>query len=106
MSWEDWIMRQSGLSKDKTVYDVLAEMAVSSYELDKRNRKADLKDRCQFFILWWMKNRHKMNIYTSTPTLGILLNSHHSTILHYIHKRKPTIMYEENTRCINDFLNS
>lgn len=106
MSWEDWIMRQSGLSKEKTVYDVLAEMAVSSYDLNKRNRKAELKDKCQFFILWWMKNRNKMNLYTSTTTVGKLMGCDHSTILHYVHRRKPTIMYEENTRCINDFLNS
>jgi hypothetical protein len=106
MSWEDWIMRENGLSKEKTVFDLLCEMAVSSYYLSKKSRKADLKDRMQFFILWWKNNKKKMNKYNSTTALGGLLGCDHSTVLHYIHRRKPTMFYNDNTRCINDFLNS
>jgi hypothetical protein len=106
MGWEDWIMRQNGLSKERTVYDVLSELAVSSYSLTRKSRKADLKDKMQYFILWWNKNKKNMRVYNSTIALGKLLNCDHSTVLHYIHTRKPTIMYEENTKCINDFLNS
>jgi hypothetical protein len=106
MSWEDWIMRENGLSNNKTVFDVLCEMAVSSYYLTKKSRKEDLKDRMQFFILWWNTNKDKMYAYKTTTALGGLLHCDHSTILHHIHKRKPTIMYKKNTKCINDFLNS
>jgi len=106
MSWEDWIMRQSGLSVEKTVYDVLSEMAVQSYYLDRKNRKSDLKDRVHCFILWWNKNKPKMKAYNTTISVGRLLNCDHSTVIHYLGKRKPSIMYDENTKCINDFLNS
>jgi|LauGreDrversion4_2_1035121.scaffolds.fasta_scaffold50222_3 hypothetical protein len=106
MSWEDWIYRQSGLSVEKTAYDILAELAVSSYNLDKKHRKAELKDRCQCFIIWWNKNKHLMNKYKSLHSVGELMNKNHATIIHQLKRRKPTIMYDINTRCINDFLNS
>jgi hypothetical protein len=51
-------------------------------------------------------NKKKMNKYNSTTALGGLLDCDHSTVLHYIHRRKPTMFYNDNTRCINDFLNS
>lgn len=105
MSWEDWIIRQTE-DKPYTSYDFLCELCVSSYGLNKKSRKADLKDKCHFFIHWWYKNRNNMNTYTTTVKLGQLLNVDHSTILHYAHRRKPTIFFEENTICINDFLNS
>lgn len=88
------------------MYDVFLELAVSSYELDKKNRKAELKDRLQYFILWWNKNKSAMGKYNTLVELGGLVKKDHATILHYLKRRKPTINYEYNTACIRDFLNS
>ena len=106
MCWEDWIMREQGLSIEKTSYDILCEMAVSSYYLNKRSRKADLKDRVHCFLIWWTKNKRLMKSYNTTTTIGRLLNVDHSTVIHMLKRRKQTIMYEDNTKCISDFLNS
>jgi len=106
MSWEDWIIRQASNNVEMTSYDFLCELCVSSYSLDKKSRKADLKDRVQFFILWWNVNKPKMSKYNTLTKMGTLLNADHTTVLHYIKRRKPTIMYEQNVKCINDFLNS
>lgn len=109
MSWDEWIARQeSDPEKNliKGTYDILLELCVSSYDLSNRSRKAHFKDQRQFFILWWFKNKKNMKHYNSTVKLGEALKCDHSTIIHYLHRRKPTILYYENTRCISDFLNS
>lgn len=109
MSWDEWIARQESdpeKNLHKGTFDVLLEMCVSSYDLDKKSRKAGLKDKVQYFILWWNKHKSKMKYYKSTVKLASLLKVDHSTIVHYTHRRKPTIFYSENTRCIDDFLNS
>jgi len=105
MDWEWWIM-SSNENTDYSRYDFLCELAVSSYKLNKKSRKADLKDTVQFFILWWKKNKKQMKKYNTLVSIAGLLCVDHTTIIHYIKRRKPTIMYEENTKCINDFLNS
>jgi chromosomal replication initiation ATPase DnaA len=101
--WLEWINRSEGKSSS---YDTLAELAVSSYMLKSRSRKAELKDQVFCFIHWWMENKKKMVKYNSTIALGALLGRDHSTVIHYIHKRKPTLLYEHNVRCIRDFLYS
>ena len=100
-----WI---AGYEKDeeKSSYDVLAELAVSSYELDRKNRKSELKDMVQYFIKWWYSERKKMKKYNTSVAIGKLLNKDHATVLHSLKKRKPTLYYDENTACIRDFLKS
>lgn len=106
MSWEDWIVRQETKGNDMTSYDVLCELCVSSYGLNRRSRKADLKDKVHFFILWWKKNSNVMSKYKTYTSIGALLGTDHTTIIHYLKRRKPTILFEENVKCIDDFLNS
>jgi hypothetical protein len=106
MSWEEWIVRQESGKSDMTSYDFLCELCVSSYDLSKKSRKADLKDKVHFFILWWNTNKSKMSKYTGQVKIGQLLGVDHTTIVHFLKRRKPTIFYEENVKCINDFLNS
>jgi hypothetical protein len=105
MDWEWWIINSQNEIKYSR-YDFLCELAISSYKLDKKSRKSELKDTVQFFLLWWEKNKKKMNRYNTYTSIGILMKIDHSTVLHHLRKRKPTAMYTENTRCINDFLNS
>lgn len=106
MSWEEWMINQENTAGYKNRYDLLAELAVSAYKLSKKSRKEDLKDRVQFFCLWWKDNKNLMGIYSSTTKLEKLLCLDHTTICHHINHRKPTIFYLDNTKCINDFLNS
>jgi hypothetical protein len=106
MSWEDWITIQETNGRKMTSYDVMCELCVSSYSLDKKSRKSNLKDKVHFFVLWWMANRSKMVRYTSYMKIAELLKVDHSTIVHYVGTRKPTILFDENVKCINDFLNS
>jgi len=85
-------------------YDRLCELAVNSYELDKKNRKVELKDMVQYFCLWWLSNRKNMRYYTSYEKIGKLLNKNHTTVVHHISKRKPSNFYNQNIACIKDFL--
>lgn len=86
--------------------DLLIELAVSSYGLDERSRKADLKDKVQFFIKWWYERRRFMIKYKTLESLANLMGIDHATVLHHIKRRKPTAMYKENSKCLSDFLNS
>ena len=88
-----------------TVYDRLCELAINSYELNKVDRTASLKDKLQYFILWWFNNRGRMKAYNRYSKIAKLLNKNHATIVHHIRRRKPTLFYDINTECIKDFLN-
>lgn len=90
----------------KSTYDILAELAVSSYELDKKSRKSELKDQMQYFIKWWFSEKNKMKKYNTSVKIGKLLKKDHATVLHSLKRRKPTIFYDINTACISDFLKS
>jgi hypothetical protein len=102
MSWDHWI-------KEKIVdvdYDRLIELAVSSYNLGKKTRKMGQKDRVQFIVVWWRDNKEKFFRYNTTTKLGALLNIDHSTVIHHYSLRKKSRRYEEETRCIKDFIKS
>jgi hypothetical protein len=105
---EEWMHWIAGYEKQepKSTYDLLAELAVSSYDLDKKSRKADLKDKVQYFVKWWFSEKKKMKKYKSSTAIGKLLKKDHATILHCLHRRKPTIDFDFNTACIKDFLKS
>lgn len=105
---EEWIHWIAGYEQQesKSTYDVLAELAVSSYELDRKSRKAELKDKMQYFIKWWFSEKSKMKKYNTSVAIGQLLKKDHATVLHSLHRRKPTIEYDYNTACIRDFLKS
>lgn len=92
--------------ESKSSYDLLAELAVSSYELDRKSRKAELKDKMQYFIKWWFSEKSKMKKYNTSVKIGELLKKDHATVLHSLKRRKPTIDYDFNTACIRDFLKS
>jgi hypothetical protein len=102
MSWDNWIKNNT---VDKN-YDRLLELAVSSYNLDERTRKMDQKDRVQFIIKWWLKNKKKFKKYTNTEKIAGLLKIKHSTVVHHYTYRKKSRIYEEETRCIKDFIES
>jgi hypothetical protein len=102
MSWDYWI-------KEKIVdvdYDRLIELAVSSYNLGKKTRKMGQKDRVQFIVLWWRDNKEKFFRYNTTTKVGALLNIDHATVVYHYKSRKKSRIYEEETRCIKDFIES
>ena len=103
MSWESWIMNQEGTSSH---YDFLAELAVSSYNLKSKDRREKQKNLLHFFVLWWRDNQKRFIKYNSKSALSRLLDIHWATVIHYESKRKPSRLYEENIKCIKDFLNS
>lgn len=103
--WMHWISINEERAA-KSTYDVLAELAVSSYNLDAKSRNAELKDMVQYFVRWMFAERSKMKKYKSATAIGELLKKDHATILHHYRKRTPTAMYKENTACLKDFLKS
>jgi hypothetical protein len=99
--WLEWMARADGKTSS---YDKLAELAVSSYNLDAKSRKAERVDRLQCFIRWWFSERNKMIKYKTYEQIAALVGKDHSNIVHHIHYRKQTALYDRNTRCIRDFL--
>lgn len=106
--WMHWISESMSerkkFSEILSTHDRLCELAVSSYELYERNRKAELKDRVQFFLRWWFDNRDYMNVYKTFDKIASLLKIDHATVIHHVRRRKPTMNYGDNTKCIKDFL--
>ena len=92
--------------REKTEYDAIIELAVSSYELNTRNRKEIMIDNKHYLVTWWSKNIKKFRKYKTITSLGELLNLHHATVNHLQKHRKPSLNYKENIECIKDFLNS
>lgn len=105
MSWEDWIVG-NGWDEHKTIFDTLMESAVSSYELDSCTRRQDHIDRRDYLLKWWNKHREHFRTYTTFMKVAELLNMDHSSVSHYINHRKKSRLFMENTKCINDYLNS
>jgi hypothetical protein len=104
MSWSNWIKNNT---TDKDIdYDKLIELVVSSYNLDKKTRKMAQKDRVQFILIWWEKNKKKFKKYTTTCRVGALLNINHATVVYHYTSRKKSRVYEEETQCIKDFIES
>jgi len=104
MSWENWILRHH--SDVTTTYDWILKMAVENYGLKEKNRRQAILDKRHCLILWWQKNRKNFKSYQTATSLGKLLGLTHCTIIHYQKNRKKTLLYQENTKCLNDFLNS
>lgn len=107
--WEVWIVNNHSDVSDSEFnqYDMLLELAVDSYDLKSKSRKMDLRDRVTFVIRWWRKNKEIMRKYNSLQSVADLLNmKSHASVDHHIKKRKVTANYEENVKCIKDFLES
>ena len=104
MSWENWINIHD--TNKEIDYDKLLELVVSSYDLDKKTRKMGQKDRVQFTVKWWLKNKIKFLRYDTTTKIGILLNINHATVIHHYMRRKSSRLYAEETKCIKDFIES
>lgn len=106
--WESWINRENERTNfiDVSYFDRLCELAVSSYGLDSKSRKPELKDKLHFFIIWWGKNTSKTKAYKSQSSIANLLKKNHSTISFYMLRRVGSYDFEKNTQCIKDFLES
>lgn len=112
--WEAWLFNNSVKEQRKfTGYDHICELAVSAYKLDTSNRKVEIKDRLHYFLLWWKRNKNYMNKYKSLTAIGGLLKKDHSNVMHYVGKenqkkgiRKKSTEFNENVKCIKDFLES
>lgn len=104
--WEFWIVKNEPGDEVKTSYDLLCELAISSYDLNERRRQAELKDMVHYFILWWNENKGRTKKYKTLQAIGESLGMGHSNVLHYIRRRKPTINFDKNVECLKDFLNS
>lgn len=96
-------MNQEGIYSH---YDFLAELTISSYDLKNKSRKEKQKDLIHFFILWWTEHQSKFIKYNSKSDFADSIGIDRTTIIHYQNRRKKSKLYEYNTRCINDFLNS
>lgn len=92
--------------REKTEYDAVIELAVSSYELNVKGRREALIDNRHYLVSWWSKNIKKFRKYKTITSMGKLLNLHHSTIIHLQRNRTPSLRFKENVECIKDFLNS
>lgn len=103
MSWEDWLVN-NGHIHGTSVHDRLLEMAVSSYDIRNKSRKQDYADRKHFVVLWWKKNKDRLNTYYTMTSIAELIGCDHATINHYEKHRKKSRDYEINTECIKDFL--
>ena len=87
-------------------YDYLLELAIISYSLMKKTRKMGHIDRVHYIVIWWHKHKNKFKKYNTTIKLGIELEIHHSTVIYYYKRRKKSRIYEEETKCIKDFIES
>jgi hypothetical protein len=105
MSWEDWLLN-NGHSNEMSAHDRLLEMAIDSYGIRDKNRKMEIIDRKHFLVLWWKKNQDYLNKYNTMTSLARLININHATVNHYEKHRKKSRLFNENTDCIRDFLNS
>jgi hypothetical protein len=103
MSWQHWIMNEQGTASH---YDFLAELTVSSYGLNKKDRRQNKKDLVHFFVIWWTDNQENFIKHKTKSAFSKLLNVHWATVIHYQNNRKRSKLYEYNTLCIKDFLNS
>jgi len=92
--------------KNNTEYDLVAELAVSSYNLDVKGRKEKMIDMKQCLVKWWEGNNKKFYKYRSMTNISKLLKCHHTTVNHLQKHRIPSLRYNENTECIKDFLTS
>jgi len=103
MSWDYWI----ALNSNKAFYyDRLLELAVSSYDLDKKTRKMGHKDRVQFVLVWWFDNKNKFYKYQTLVSVAKLFKITHGTVIHHYSRRKPSRYYERETECVKDFIES
>jgi len=105
--WENWILNNE-LKPDSSaaLFDKLCDLVVTNYNLDSDSRKSDLKDRVHFFVEWWLENKEKSKRYRSKRSIDRLLKKKHGSVYNYLEKRTKTLNYEENTKCIKDFLES
>jgi len=107
--WEAWIVNhlEDSPTKKTTSYDLLLEIAVSSYDLKRKFRGMDFQDVVQFACRWWFKNKAFMKKYDTYARVGALMGGKdHATIHAHVHRRIPTANYDLNTQCIKDFLES
>lgn len=104
MSWHHWIEEHHPQSDIN--YDYLLELAINSYSLMKKSRKMGHIDRVHYIVMWWYKHKNKFKKYNTTIKLGIALEIHHATVIHYYKRRKISRIYEEETKCIKDFIES
>tara|TARA_R110002153_G_scaffold380_4_gene1884 strand:+ start:2731 stop:3051 length:321 start_codon:yes stop_codon:yes gene_type:complete len=92
--------------RENTIFDQVMELAVSSYELDKKGRAQIKIDKKHFLVIWWKKNQNQFKKYKTMTNFSKLMRVHHSTINHLNKHRTPSLNYKENVECIKDFLNS
>ncbi len=89
---------------DTTQNDLLAELVVSYFDLDQKNREQILQDEKQCFVLWWSDNQKSFYKYKSITALAELLKCHHATVIHHMRTRQGTLNYLENVKDISDFI--
>lgn len=103
--WEAWILL-SGHTMTTGPLDKIAELAVSSYNLDTKGRYEECMDRKHCFIMWWDQNRSRFKKYYTVTSLAKLLKMNHSTIIHHMRYRKKSFRFDSNVKCLLDFLTS
>ena len=113
--WLSWIVRNTKeIIVTDTNYDKLCELAVSTYQLNNRNRDPNRLDLITFFLIWWDKNKRFMKKYNSLKSIGEHLGGRsHRTVLFHLNAfsdqyegRKVSSYYKQNVECIRDFLES
>lgn len=130
MSWEHWLsdkeieetspwealINRMEPPTERSAYDKICERVVDAYEINTKCRKVEHKDRLHFFLLWWWRNKRYMKDYSSKSSIAKLIKKDHATIIHYVGKtnsvtgkheegaRKKSMNFDENVKCIKDFL--
>lgn len=104
--WEAWILLSGNSLNNHYTLDKIAELAVSSYDLATKDRSEEYMDRKHCFIMWWDQNKGKFKKYNTTTKLANLLGMKHCSVVHHKLHRKQSFRFEQNTRCLRDFLTS
>ena len=88
-----------------TEFDYIAEATVYCFDLEKKNRRMKVMDMKHCLINWWSENNKKFSTYKTMTDISKLLCVHHSSINHLQKHRKKSLLYKENTKEINLFIN-
>jgi hypothetical protein len=92
-------------------YDYVAERVVARFDLSKKLRVPELKDKVHFLLLFWKKNKRKFKKYKTKSAIGRLLELDHASVIHYAGtdlkfegRRKKSNFFNENNKELASYI--
>lgn len=92
-------------------YDYVVEKIVLRYNLSKKNRVQELKDKVHFLLLFWKKNKKMFKKYRTQSAIGKLLEIDHASVIHYAGtdlkfegRRKKSNFFNENNKELASYI--